>query len=270
MILVTGSEGFIGRNLVKKLFTENSDIFEFDAKHFEPMKLFGLIDFSKIKHIYHLGAISSTVEKDVQKLYEHNVQFSLKLFGEAIRWKIPVTYTSSASVYGNTMKDEKYDYNPLNYYALTKQLVEMWIADHFYEFVNIGIMRLFNVYGEDERKDDMSTSPIYRFTQQAKNDGYIKAFSNSHLASRDFVCVEDVLKSIEWVAARKKSGMYDVGTGMPITFLEVAQIISKKYDAPIKFIDMPSELKGKYQWYSSARPSIPMPFMSVEEWLESR
>lgn len=271
MILVTGSEGFIGRTLVNKLFGEGNDILEFDAKHFEPMKLFGQIDFSKITHIYHLGAISSTMEKDVNKLFEYNVQFSIKLFEEAIQWRIPVTYTSSASVFGNTMQDGRYEYNPLNYYASTKHMVEMWIKDHMNEFLTLNVLRLYNVYGGDERKDDMSTSPVYRFTQQAKNDGYITMFNESHKGIRDFVSIDDVIRAFDWVSKSKIMGaknIYDVGTGTPISFLEVGQMIAKKYDVPIKFIDMPFHMREKYQWYSKARVNLPFTPMPVRVWLK--
>jgi ADP-L-glycero-D-manno-heptose 6-epimerase len=272
MILVTGSEGFIGRNLVNKLFAEDNDIFEFDAKHFEPMSLFDILDFSQIKHIYHLGAISSTVEKNLNRLFEYNVQFSIELFKHAIQWHIPITYTSSASVYGNTMIDGRYEYNPLNYYATTKQIIEMWIKDHFNDFTSINVMRLYNVYGEDERKDDMTTSPIYRFTQQAKKDGYITLFNNSHKGVRDFISISDVLRAFEWAARPNVIGaknIYEVGTGVPISFLEVGQMIAKKYDVPIKFVDMPSHMHDKYQWYTKAKLNLPFTPMSVREWLET-
>lgn len=268
MILVTGSEGFIGRNLVTKLKNEGKTVFEFDTKHYSPMQLFDLIDIKNFSVIYHLGAISNTTEENIDKLYDHNVKFSINLFREAIKYSIPVVYTSSASVYGNTMQFSKYQYNPLNYYAVTKHLIEMWILDNIDSFKHINVLRLFNVYGLDERKDDMSISPIYRFTQQAKNGEHIKAFSNSHLTHRDFVCVEDVLRSMDYVSNIKSNNIFDVGTSNPITFLDVARLISDKYYVPIRFIDMPDKLRGKYQWYSRAREHLPISFKSVEDWLK--
>lgn len=268
MILVTGSEGFIGRNLVRKLYSENNDIFEFDAKHFEPMKLFDVMDLSKITRIYHLGAISSTVEQDIDKLYEYNVKFSIRLFEEAIQRKIPVLYTSSASVFGNTMKNDEYRYNPLNYYASTKHMVEMWINDHMREFSQINVMRLYNVYGEDENKSDMSQSPVYKFTQQAKTQGHITLFKDSHLALRDFVCVEDVLTAFDCHINKVRNSVNDIGTGNPISFLEVGQLVAEIYDVPIKFVHMPNYMVNKYQWYTKARPGLPFMCQSVKDWLK--
>lgn len=270
MILVTGSEGFIGRNLVKKLKDDGNKVLEFDTKNHLINDVFTMYEFSEIERIYHLGAISSTVEQDLSLLYQHNVIFSIDLFNYAIIHRIPVVYASSASVFGNTIKDEQYIYNPLTYYATTKMLTEMWIADNYEKFEDFAVLRFFNVYGEDERKDDMTTSPIYRFKQQALNDGYIKLFRESHNMIRDFVCVEDVIDAMLHVSQRQSKKFIDIGTGNPISFQQVAEMCSDKYNVPIKYVNMPLSMKGKYQYYTRARPGhIPFFYTSVGTWLHN-
>lgn len=271
MILVTGSEGFIGRNLVKYLQSNNLEVVGYDTKSHELDTIIHKINFKEIKKIYHLGAISSTTEQDINKVYNHNVWFSIELFKKAIEHQIPVVYASSGSVYGNTIKDGLYIYSPLNYYATTKMMIDMWVIDHYQEFKYVCGMRFFNVYGNDEQKNDFSISPIYRFTQQAKNDGVIKIFRGSQHTYRDFISVEDVIQSMEYAMHARKSGIFDVGTSNPISFLDVAELISTKYDVPIKFIDMPDIIKGKYQYYTKARPHMSWIYpKSVEKWLESQ
>lgn len=267
-VLVTGSEGFIGRNLVKKLQSDGHEVLGYDTKTYELSTIINKINFTQIDEICHLGAISSTVEQDIDKLYEHNVKFSIELFKKAIEYQIPVVYASSASVYGNTMKDELYLHNPLNYYATTKMMVDIWVNDNIQRFKHVTGLRLFNVYGADEKKDDLSTSPIYRFGLQAKNDGVIKIFKGSHHTYRDFVCVEDVLSVIGYAMEKMIRGIYDVGTGIPISFMDVAELCSQKYNVPIKIIPAPSFVtNGKYQFYTKARPHTPFFFKSVESWL---
>ena len=46
--------------------------------------------------------------------------------------------------------------------------------------------------------------------------------------------------------------MYDIGTGHPYSFRDIAEIVSKKYGARIEEIDFPEHLQGKYQYYTCA------------------
>jgi len=266
MILVTGSEGFIGRNLVAKLKEQGKEVLEFDTKNHRPEELFTLFEIPKIKMIYHLGAISSTLETNLDALYRHNVEFSIDLFNTAISHKIPVVYTTSASVFGNTMKDGQYIYNPLNYYATTKMLTEMWLFQNKSKFHALSVPRLFNVYGADERKADMSTSPICKFTQQAKETGVITLFKGSHNMIRDFIAIEDVLQVLIDIP---KWGFYDVGTTQPISFQDVAEMVADKYNATIKYVPMPENMKPSYQYYSRSRYNLRI-YKSVENWIKSQ
>jgi ADP-L-glycero-D-manno-heptose 6-epimerase len=271
-VLVTGSEGFIGRNLIKRLKEMKHDVVTFDTKMNDLNDFFVDVDIHSIDHIFHLGAISSTLETDVHKLYQYNVEYSIDLFNTAIYHKIPVTYTSSASVYGNTMKDGQYIYNPLNYYATTKMIVEMWLRENKDRFQKLYVPRLFNVYGEDENKPAGATSPVSKFMHQAKTDGVIRVFKGSENMIRDFICVEDVVRVLtqdmppygRW----RGEEFFDLGTTIPISFLEVAQLVSEKYDVGIKFIDMPDYMKPSYQYYTKARQGETYT-KTVESWLEN-
>ena len=99
MIILTGNEGFIGKAFEKKLDLENtyrvaqSGAFPF-LEDYE--------DWDKVELIIHQGALSSTVETDLNKIHKYNVDFSIKLFEKAIEYQIPVKYASSASVYGTS------------------------------------------------------------------------------------------------------------------------------------------------------------------------
>ena len=109
-----------------------------------------------------------------------SVQSSVQIFEKAIELGIPVKYASSGSVYGNSMCHGTYEYNPLNYYAISKLTVDMWVKENLSRFTApINGFRYFNVYGADEQKTDFCTSPVYRFSEQAKKDGVIQIFSGS-------------------------------------------------------------------------------------------
>ena len=268
MILVTGHKGFIGRNLVKNLQEHNKEVYGFDAIDGDPIELANQVPWNKIEMIYHQGAISNTTELDVLKIHKWNVQSSIQIMEKAIEYGIPIHYASSGSVYGNSIADHKtYDYNPLNYYAISKLTIDIWMRENMSRFTSPVVgFRYFNVYGADERKNDYCTSPVYKFSEQSKTDGVIKIFKGSHDIYRDFVWVGDVIKII---TKEHKSGIYDVGSSAPISFLDVAEIVSEKYGSTIKIIPFPEIIRNKYQRWTRARPHINHQYMSVKDFVQN-
>ena len=127
----------------------------FDAVDGDPIELAKDVPWNEITQIYHLGAISNTTELDVLKIQRWNVQSALQIMEKAIEHNIPVTYASSGSVYGNSMCQGQYEYNPLNYYAISKLTVDYWVKENLSRFkAPVVGLRYFNVYGADEKKDD--------------------------------------------------------------------------------------------------------------------
>jgi len=258
MILITGSEGFIGRNLAKRFKPEELILVDrhncFSELVFMP--------WHDITHIYHLGAISDTTCMDVVDLLTYNVEFTMKLIDRAIEYDIPITYASSASVYGNS---SSYDYNPLNLYALSKLNVDLWVESNLDQFKNIVGLRFFNVYGEDEASKEDQASALYKFIDQAKNNKVIQIFEGSKNFYRDFVWVEDV---IDCILTSMPSGIYDVGTSEQTSFFELAADIAFKYFARLEEIPFPDYLDGKYQCDTIARNHFPnKTFKTVYEYL---
>ena len=246
MIIVTGSKGFIGRNFLKAfedtddvIIPVDSDIIEWMVNDFK--------DWHKVDLVIHQGAISSTVEKDIDKIHYYNVHLTLKLFEKCIKYGIPVKYASSASVYGNLQGV----FNPLNYYAISKLQIDYWVQDNIDEFSLIQGFRYFNVYGDGEGDKGDQASPVSKFTKQVKETGKLKLFEGSDNFYRDFVCVDDIVHLV--LNNRKRSGIYDLGTSNPVSFQHVAECVAKKYNGEIEYVPFPDHLKGKYQDYTRAR-----------------
>lgn len=258
MIVVTGSDGFIGRSLVSRL--EGQDVIKVD------MYFGGLekIDWKNVTKVYHLGAISSTVETDIKKIYDCNIRFSLDLFEYCQEYDIPVVYASSASVYGLRLD---YGYEPLNYYALSKLTVDYHVIDNIDKFTSIVGLRFYNVYGVDEASKGNQASAVWKFVDQAKVFGEVYPFEGSEDFKRDFVYVGDVC---DIMMQDHESGIYDVGTSNPISFMEVAEAVADKYDARITPMPFPSHLKGKYQPYTKAKKDFPNhKFVNVIDYVKS-
>ena len=91
-ILLTGHRGFIGSNMLRAL--ENHDVKTFEWGDQLP-------DVSDRDWVIHMGAISSTVETDVEKVLKQNTDFSIWLLQQAIKHRVNFQYSSSASVYGS-------------------------------------------------------------------------------------------------------------------------------------------------------------------------
>jgi ADP-L-glycero-D-manno-heptose 6-epimerase len=256
MILITGSDGFIGSHLVRKV---HDNVISVNINN--AYSSLEVINWNEVTHIYHLGAISSTTELDINRIHEYNIRYSLELFEIAIKYGIPVTYASSASVYGNSFT---YAINPLNFYALSKATIDIWVLDNINRFSKIVGLRFFNVYGDGEEHKGSQASPLCQFTKSAIETGNIRVFESSDICIRDFISVNDV---VECILTEMPSGIYDVGTSDPVSFLDVAKLVAEKYSADIKEIPFPKNLKNKYQFYTCARKHFNKQFQSVADYL---
>ena len=267
-IILTGSNGFIGKAFAKRIGSDN--LYQVEQSHaFDFLNQYDKWD--TVDYILHQGAISSTTETDVNKIHKYNVEFSIALFEKAIEHSVPVKYASSASVYGKIHSEYGYlkgTINPLNFYALSKATVDYWVLDNMDRFEQVQGFRYFNVYGEGEEHKGDQASPISKFTKQAKETKVIKIFEDSEYAFRDFVCVDDVVDVV--LDNTAGSGIYDVGTGNPISFLEIAELIAKKEGAEIEVIPFPKHLEGKYQEYTCADNSwYQHDYKSVKSYLQA-
>ena len=262
MIILTGSKGFIGKKFLKKLSGKN--VIEVEKKD-APDFCKNFTEWDKVKLIIHQGAISSTTCTDIELLINTNVAFTEWLFEQAIKYKIPVKYASSASVYGHLSKENLI--NPLNYYAITKVITDYWVQDNMDRFELIQGFRYFNVYGDGEEHKGDQASPVSKFTKQIKETGVLKLFKNSDRYLRDFVCVDDVVDIV--LNNEKPSGIYDLGTSNPISFQEVGELVAKKYNGTIEYIPFPKHLECKYQEYTCAKKEWgDYKFTTVEEYLQ--
>lgn len=264
MIVVTGSSGFIGKNLVKKLLVKypNDTIKGVDFSRNVEIETFKPYEFlshlkkesfsSKIKVIFHNGACSSTTNNDVPYMMKNNLDYSLQLFNLCLEKGINIIYASSASVYGDGPFNEESPSKPKNLYASTKSIFDDYVKNYINSENRTQIvgLRYFNVYGPNEQhKGDMS-SVVYKFYNQ-KNSGKINLFEGSDSFKRDFVYVDDIVDiNLFFYENSKLSGIYNAGSGMLNSFLDIANIFARRYSIEINEIKMPDNLVGKYQKYT--------------------
>jgi len=287
MIVVTGGAGFIGSAVVWRLNQMGIDkIIIVDelgtddkwknlnglkfADFFHKDDFMGLIlqrsvPF-KITSMIHLGACSSTTEKDADYLMDNNVHYSQELAKYSIEKGNRFIYASSAATYGdgsNGYNDDENNLNdlrPLNMYGYSKQLFDLWIKRNGLMDKVVGV-KYFNVYGPNEyHKDDMR-SVVHKAFEQVRDFGKVKLFKSYNPEykdgeqKRDFVYVKDAVDmTLHFLECEDKNGIFNVGTGNAQTWVELVTALFNAVGKPvnIEFVDMPEEIRGKYQYFTQA------------------
>jgi ADP-L-glycero-D-manno-heptose 6-epimerase len=244
-ILITGYKGFIGQNMVNAL------------EHDHELRLYELgdepPDFEGLDWCIHLGAISSTTERNVEKVMRQNHDFSCMVLVACQINQVNLQYASSASVYGlNTDFQEDAPVDPRSPYAWSKYLFDRHVTLNKFENIVVQGFRYFNVYGPHEGHKGDQASPYHKFTQQAKNTGVIKLFEGSDNYVRDFVPVDTICDVHQKFFKVRESGIWNVGTGQAKSFELVAREIAEQYNARIEYIPMPESVKAQYQKYTCA------------------
>jgi len=292
MIIITGAGGFIGSNMVAET-TEaglgpivacdhwgNNDKWRNVAKHFiaefvSPDHLLPFIRLagSSVNAVVHMGAISATTEKDVDKLISENIQLTVNLWDLCTEFKIPFLYASSAATYGSLESGLIDDQSPkslsklrpLNGYGWSKHATDCILMHR----VNQGMptppqwcgLKFFNVYGPNEyHKDDMK-SVIAKFFPDVLERKPIRLFQSHRKGiedgaqSRDFVYVKDCTSVMLWLLQNPNvSGLFNIGTGQANSFRDVISSIAEALQVPVNFdfVPMPVDLRDRYQYFTQA------------------
>ena len=237
-ILITGTDGFIGRNLYKKLKSKY-EIFRFekDSLKGDWKSLLKSIFDEGIIGVFHVGACSDTLEQDVNYMMFLNYEVTKFIVDLCREKNIRLIYSSSAANYGINGE------YPSNLYGWSKYAGEGYVVS------NNGIaLRYFNVYGPGEEDKGKMASVAYQMYKRNQNGEEIKLFPLK--PSRDFVYIKDVItanihafdnfyKLLLWNKA------YEVGSGEARTFEDKMAIM----DIPFTY-HPESMIPEGYQYYT--------------------
>ena len=233
--LVFGDNGFIGGELKSALIKAGHDVVGLDLWIFSDKyrKHIPFDQFGKVDGVFHCGAISNTLTSDIDKTLRLNTYFTANLAEYCENNRIPLVYSSSAAVYGNSYPDIQ----PLNLYGWSKYLGERYVTDAG------GIaLRYFNVFGVTEyKKMKMASVATQAFLYYIRTGRPFELFPGR--PRRDFIHVSDVvnanLRALEILQAIKDDDradylffdkfQYDVGSAETMTFEEVLDIMEVPY-----------------------------------------
>jgi ADP-L-glycero-D-manno-heptose 6-epimerase len=286
MIVITGAAGFIGSCLAALMneqgFTDLVlvDDFSFDKKkaNYSTKKYNQLIERTnfiswlainaqEIDFIFHLGARTDTTEFDKEIFETLNVQYSKDVWNACVQFNIPLVYASSAATYGNG--ELGYDDNhqtipnlkPLNPYGNSKQEFDCWVLKQTTTPPFWAGLKFFNVYGPNEFHKARMASVIFHSYNQIQATGKVKLF-RSHRNEykdgwqlRDFIYVKDLISVCNFLMKKTApSGIYNLGTGKARSFYDLATATFKAMhkEVNIEFIDIPSDIRETYQYFTEA------------------
>lgn len=288
LIVVTGAAGMIGSGVVRCLNDRGYDNLALvdDLKRGDKWKnLVGkkFIDLvskrgleewlgereSEVKAVVHLGACSDTVETDGDYLMENNFRYTVRLAEWALERNIRFVYASSAATYGDGTRgfddDEAAieELRPLNLYAFSKQLVDLWMKRVGGLKKAVGL-KYFNVFGPNEYHKGRMASMVIKMMKKAEVEKVIQLFKSNDKRfedggqMRDFIYVKDAVRmtcDLLEPEGWEVSGLYNVGRGEPTTWNELARALFTSLGVKpyIQYIDMPKEMERQYQNYTCAK-----------------
>ena len=269
-IIITGSAGFIGFHLIKKLLEKkNNNVVGIDninnyydirlkharlneLKKFKNFKFYK-IDLTEVKKIDNLFK-KNKIDIVINLAAQAGVRYSLKnpdqyissnvigfynLLEKMKKYKVKkLLYASSSSVYGKIkskiFSEDLVADKQISLYATSKKINEVFMNFYgsVYNISNIG-MRFFTVYGPYGRPD----MAYFKFAKSIQNKQKIY-LHNYGKHARDFTyvddCVECIIKLINVVKRKKMNTIINVAGGKKIDIKKMLTLIEKNFNRKAK------------------------------------
>jgi len=226
----------------------------------------GALDAKKIEGVFHLGACSSTTERDASYLVDNNFHYTCELAEFCIQNGIRMVYASSCATYGDGALGYDDDESkiealrPLNMYGYSKQMFDLWAKRRGYLKQLVGC-KFSNVYGPNESHKGEMRSVAHRAFEQIRAEGKLRLFRSYRPEYadgeqlRDFLYVKDAVEIILFLFDNPRAaGLYNVGSGRAETWNSMARAAFSALEVPcnIEYIEMPEHLRDRYQYYTCA------------------
>ena len=312
-ILVTGGSGLIGSAVVWELNRRGyTNIIISDHlrdsekwKNLVPLRFLdyleaddlaeGLVRSPKqydISAIFHLGACSATTETNAAYLVRNNYEYTKLLAHFALAEGVRFLYASSAATYGaleSGLSESRplQSLRPLNMYGYSKHLFDCYASSHGF-LGRVTGLKYFNIFGPNENHKGNMRSVVHKAFHQIRETGRVSLFKSYRQEfpdggqRRDFLYVKDAAEiTVTLAQTVDGGGLFNVGAGEANTWLTLVKAIFDALgSAPeIDFIDMPENLRGKYQYFTCAdisklrsagytKPLTPLP-EAVRDYVET-
>jgi dTDP-glucose 4,6-dehydratase/UDP-glucose 4-epimerase len=250
-LLIIGSRGFIGSNIVENLLKTNyevigCDVVEYSTREYKYHKLsleaqnFETIFNDKVDFCINAagsGNVNYSFLYPYDDFYANTIAVAKVL--EAIKKNQPnckYIHISSAAVYGNPYSlpiNEYFEIKPLSPYGYHKWMSEIICREYFQLYnIPIAILRPFSVYGNGLKKQ-----LLWDLCQKMKENSSVTLFGTGN-ETRDFIHILDLVDAI---IAIIKSGsfhcdVYNIANNKEISIAEVAHFFEKNFPGKNKIL----------------------------------
>ena len=232
-ILITGTTGFIGKHLVKKIPDYNMAIDQ-NGKKIDLRIREEVLKIKRADIVIHLaGKIPSEKNYSKNIFFEHNFLGTLNVLEYCIIKKVKKIIFVSSYVYGNSGKNpinEKHKIKPHNTYTKSKVLSEELCKIYAKKYkIEIIILRPFNIFGNLQKDNSLISNII----KSIKNDSHITIINKND--KRDYLFIDDLINAIvKLIDYKCKFEIFNVGSGKSYSFENVVQLFEKKNKKKIK------------------------------------
>lgn len=310
-ILITGGAGCIGSSITKVLNNHGyhnlilCDNFGNPEKeknlegkvfrkriHVNELSEFLSSHGSSIDFVIHFGARAGAYALDKEVLQKYNVDFSKQIWHYCTEYQIPLIYASTGATYGSGEGGHIDDDNllsglvPINEYALSKHHFDLWASQQKNHPPFWAGLKFFNVYGPNEYHKDRRASMVYHCYRQIRETGKATLFGSFNPAipdgdyKRDLIYLMDILDVCYWFfdafingTGDVPSGIYNIGTGVPRSFNDIAHDVFKALhlEPQIEYKPVPEEIRSGYPECNFAvtdklrKAGYTRPFTSLED-----
>jgi UDP-glucose 4-epimerase len=236
-ILLTGSAGFLGRNIYSQLKKENYNVIGLDKVDssttdmkfdFTSPMLGYYLSNKTIDIVIHVGGIADVYDAAQNPInaYKTNIIGTHQLVSLCNSLEIPMIYASTWEVYGEPQYqpiDEKHPTVPDHSYNISKLSGELIVRNALYPISHC-VLRLGTLYGIGMRK----SAVIPKFIDMAKNGEDISIFGSGE-QFRQFTHVEDACRAFITILEEKTEGVYNIVSEEQISINRLAEDIGKYF-----------------------------------------
>ena len=232
-ILITGSSGFIGKNLIKKI-PKYSTTIEKNGEKIDLRDKEKVLKLKRVNTVIHLAGKTPYSKKlSNNEIFEHNILGTLNILEYCISKKVEKLIFVSSYIYGNSKNNpinEKHIVQPHNTYTKSKYLAEELCKNYAKKFgIKLIILRPFNLFGNLQKKGFLISNII----EAIKNNSSISITNKNN--KRDYLHIDDfidvILKMIDFDC---KLEIFNIGSGESYCFKKIIQLFERKSGKKIK------------------------------------
>lgn len=252
--LVTGANGFIGSNLIRRLLRDGYEVIGLDdfsagnPRQDLPIKEGNVADLwimdrlvGETEVVFHLAAKTMALSTSRQLAdLGTNIGGTLNVLLCARRHGVPVVYSSSSAIYGNgklPFNEESSPVELLTPYAASKHAAEGY-CQVYKNDIPIAVLRLSNVYGPYQVASNPYCGVIAKLLARSKRGLPLPVYGSGN-QTRDFTYVDDVIEALVLASQKGFGEVINIGTGVETSINQLAALIGGQVNyQPERDIDL--------------------------------